>query len=232
MNSVSIKCLEELAERRFSFYSGMASDLIHSKEGEYRKLEFSGYCAPMPEEQLETLEYFGANDNINDLACAGSYVRMKDRGTGEDIIQYFCPLELPPMKYIILSATLNANIYRKYFGGKMEVYSYSEKKAAYKGKLQQYTYHSHKLKGRNLAVIGTPYSVDENYKLIACYLGADMNQKEDKAPKFRRVSYKGSSFPITTYKEPLLQEVQLHSVESELELPREQAELHTKDYLA
>ena len=46
------------------------------------------------------------------------------------------------MKYIILSATLNENIYRKYFEGKMKIYSYPEKKAAYKGKLQQYTYHS------------------------------------------------------------------------------------------
>lgn len=78
-----------------------------------------------------------------------------------------------------------------------------------------------------------------------------MNQKEDKAPKFRRVNYKGSSFLITTYKEPLLQEVQLYSIESELEqcvgrarLLREdctvyvfssflceQADLHTRDYL-
>lgn len=54
---------------------------------------------------------------------------MKDRGIGEDIIQYFCPLELPPMKYIILSATLNDNIYRKYFEGKMKIYSYPEKKS-------------------------------------------------------------------------------------------------------
>lgn len=108
-----------------------------------------------------------------------------------------------------------------------------------------------KLKGRDLAVIGTLYSVDENYKLIACYFGADVNQKEDKAPKFRRVNYKGSSFLITTYKEPLLQEIQLYSIESELEqcvgrarflredctvyvfssFPCEQADLHTRDYL-
>ncbi len=74
-----------------------------------------------------------------------------------------------------------------------------------------------KIKGKDLAVIGTPYSVDENYKLIACCLGADVNQKEDKKPKFRRVNYKGCSFLVTTYKDPLLQEVQLYSIESELE---------------
>ena len=51
-----------------------------------------------------------------------------------------CPLKLPPMKYIILSATLNHDVYREYFRGKMEVYRYREKKAAYKGKLRQYTY--------------------------------------------------------------------------------------------
>ena len=107
------------------------------------------------------------------------------------------------------------------------------------------------LKGRDLAVIGTPYSVDENYKLVACYLGADVNQKEDTRPGFRRVAYKGCSFLITTYRNPLLQEVQLYSIESELEqcigrarllrsdcdvyvfssFPCEQAELHTRNYL-
>lgn len=46
MNSVSIKCLEELAESGFSFYSGMASDLIHSKEGEYRSWVSAGIVRP------------------------------------------------------------------------------------------------------------------------------------------------------------------------------------------
>lgn len=107
------------------------------------------------------------------------------------------------------------------------------------------------LGGKDLAVVGTPYSVDENYKLIACYLGADVNQREDRRPRFRRVEYNGSSFLITTYKNPLLQKIQLFSLESELEqcvgrarllrndcnvyvfsaFPCEQAELHTRDYL-
>lgn len=107
MNSVSMKCLKELSERGFSFYPSIASELIHSKEGEYRKVDYKRNCAPLSEEQLEELECFGVNDNVNDIIYAGSYVRMNDRKTGEDIIQYFCPLELYPMKYIILSATLN-----------------------------------------------------------------------------------------------------------------------------
>ena len=73
------------------------------------------------------------------------------------------------------------------------------------------------LEGCDIAVIGTPYRVEEYYKLIACYLGADVNQEGDKRPSLRRVRYKGNSFLITTYKNALLQEVQLYSIESELE---------------
>ena len=306
MNSISMECLKELSRSGVPGYSALASRLIHTKKGEYGKLNPIGYNMPLSESQLEELEYFGLNDNINDLVHAGAYVRMESRETGEDSIKYFCPLRLYPMKYIIMSATSNYDIYREYFRGKMEVYRYQEQKAAYIGKLQQYTGHSlgrkdlrdkmqvfsvardiaknqnleiitfkmfehmgevgklnsagihfgnstglNSLKGKDLAVIGTPYSVDENYKLIACYLGADVNQKEDRRPTYRRVDYKGCSFLITTYKNPLLQEVQLYAIESELEqcvgrarllrnncnvyvfsaFPCEQAELHTRDYL-
>ena len=306
MNSISLECLDELAGMGFSVYSSLASELVDSEEGKYGRLRAVGISEPLSENQLEALECFGTDDNINDLVHAGSYVRMKDRETGRDSIKYFCPLKLPPMKYIILSATLNHDVYREYFRGKMEVYRYREKKAAYKGKLRQYTYHSlgrrdlseklqvfsyvrdmvrkqnleiitfkmfedrgdvgrlnsagihfgnstglNSLGGKDLAVVGTPYSVDENYKLIACYLGADVNQREDRRPRFRRVEYNGSSFLITTYKNPLLQKIQLFSLESELEqcvgrarllrndcnvyvfsaFPCEQAELHTRDYL-
>jgi hypothetical protein len=306
MNSISLECLHELAGMGFPIYSGLASELADSKEGEYRRLRAAGISEPLSEDQLEVMECFGADDNINDLVHAGSYVRMKDRETGRDSVKYFCPLKLPPMKYIILSATLNHDVYREYFRGKMDVHCYQEKKAAYKGRLLQYTYHSlgrkdlsgklqvfsyareiakeqnleiitfkmfedredigrlnsagihfgnstglNSLGGKDLAVVGTPFGVDENYKLIACYLGADVNQKEDRRPHFRRVEYNGCSFLMTTYKDPLLQKVQLYSLESELEqcvgrarllrndcnafvfsaFPCEQAELHTRDYL-
>lgn len=95
------------------------------------------------------------------------------------------------------------------------------------------------------------HSMDEAYKLVACYLGADVNREIDRQPKPRRVKYKGISFLITTYDEPLLQELQLYSLESELEqcvgrarllnkectvyvlsaFPCEQAKLYVKDYL-
>ena len=107
------------------------------------------------------------------------------------------------------------------------------------------------LAGKDLAVIGTPYKVEEYYKLIARYLGGDVNREGDKRMSLRRVKYKGRSFLITAYKNPVLQEVQLYSIESELEqcigrarllrndcsvfvfscFPCEQAEIHITNYL-
>ena len=73
------------------------------------------------------------------------------------------------------------------------------------------------LSGKDLAIIGTPYKADEYYKLLACYLGENVNGKGDKRPALRRVEYQGNSFLITTYRSPLLKEIQLHAIGSELE---------------
>lgn len=305
MHKVSMKCLRELEERGAQRYSGIVSEMLRSEEGKYNKAGMNGYIEPFSSKELGELDSFGPGDDINDLSQAGAYVRMKDKDTGEEIINYFCPLILPDMKYIVLSATLNFEIYKHYFAGRRKIYTYPEKKAAYRGKLIQYTYHSlgrsdladkkqvfdvtrktagdpevniitfkkfedemeevlnpvgihfgnstgiNSLSGKNLAVIGTPYKVEEYYKLIACYLGEDVNREGDKRMVLRRVKYKGCSFLITTYKTPLLQEVQLYSIESELEqcvgrarllrndcsvyvfscFPCEQAEIHMRDYL-
>jgi len=271
MCNVSIRCLEELAKKGFGAYSKVAGMLLEAQEGIYQKMDME-CVGSLTEEQIEGLECFDIGDNINDLKDARTFVRMKDCNTGKDIIKYFCPPSIPKMKYIVLSATFNYTIYHLYFKGKMEVFLYGEQKAAYKGKLIQYTYHSlgrkdlsekmevfdaakrivgkeeveiitfkyieknrgvnrlnragihfgnstgiNILSGKDLVIIGTPYSVDENYKLIACYLGADVNKKEDKRPLWRRVNYKNNSFLITTYTDKILKEVQLYSLESELE---------------
>ena len=107
------------------------------------------------------------------------------------------------------------------------------------------------LEGRSIGIVGTPFKAEEAYKLIACYLGADVNRKEDKRPRPRRVTYKKCSFLLTTYQEPLLREIQMYALESEMEqcvgrarmlrkectvyvcsaFPCEQAEIHMEDYL-
>lgn len=305
IHKVSEKSLEELVERKIPFYSDIALEILKAEVGEYRKIVPNPYVPPLTEEQLSELEHAGGY-NINDLCFAGSFVKNPDRESGEMVIQYFCPQEMYRMKYIMLSATLNENIYKSYFKGRMEVYSYPEKKAAYKGRLIQYTYHSlgrrdlsdkkqvfsfvkellepekpeiitfkesrsiqgvsemntknlhfgnaigaNSLEGRSIGIVGTPFKAEEAYKLIACYLGADVNRKEDKRPRPQRVTYKKCGFLLTTYKEPLLREIQLYALESEMEqcvgrarllrkecmvyvcsaFPCEQAEIHMEDYL-
>lgn len=305
MYKVSVKCLEKLAKKEICDYSDTAAMVLRTNEKIYKRMKPARYGRTLTEEEMDELGYFLADDNINDLIHAGAFVRMQDEESGEEIVRYFCPLNMPEMKYIVLSATADYEIYKKYFAGQMEIYTYPEKKAAYKGRLEQFTYHSlgrkdlsekeqvfsiakvmagkpelniitfkkfeadgaensdttgihfgnstglNGLKGRDLAVIGTPYRIEEYYKLIACYLGTDVNQEGDKRPSLRRVRYKGNSFLVTTYRDRVLREVQLYSIESELEqcvgrarllrqdcsvyvfscFPCEQARVHIRDYL-
>ncbi len=303
--SISAACLEELVRKRIPIFCDVAKEILQTELNLYRNINVPRRY-PMGEEKLEKLECFGEDDNINDLLYAKVFVRLKNRYTGNEEIKYFCPQKLPPLKYIVLSATLNEKIYQAYFAGDMRVYMYPEKKAAYKGKVVQYTYHSlgrndlsdkrqvffiakelaenpgleiitfkesrvlpelsdmnskglhfgnttgiNSLSGCDLGIVGTPYKVEEAYKLIACYLGADVNQKKDSRPGWRRVVYKNTSFMLTAYRDPILQEIQLYSLESELEqcvgrarllrknctvyvfsaFPCEQAKIITGDYL-
>lgn len=107
------------------------------------------------------------------------------------------------------------------------------------------------LEGKDLVVIGTPYKSEEAYKLLACYLKADINNEKDKTPRQRWVDYNGYHFQITTYANSLLREIQLNSFESDLEqtigrarllrydctvwvyssFPCEQAKLQMEEYL-
>lgn len=106
-----------------------------------------------------------------------------------------------------------------------------------------------KLCGQNIILIGTPFSVEDTYKLIACHMGEDVNR--EKNPHRERIEYNGYSFLHTTYSNPLLREIQIYCISSELEqaigrarllrkdctvylfsgFPCEQAELRQEDYL-
>lgn len=110
---------------------------------------------------------------------------------------------------------------------------------------------SDKLKGENLVIIGTPYTVEDRYKLVAHYLGVDVNWKADFRPHRKRIEYNGYDFLHTTYENGLLREIQVYSIGSELEqavgrarllrekctvilfssFPCEQAHIHEEDYL-
>ena len=303
INSVSAVCLEELAESGYPAYAAIAKQMSDAEENVYKKISAMPYAEPLNEESLEELGAAG-DDNINDIRLAGSFVKLRDE-EGNLTVKYFCPSNLPRAKMIVLSATVNENIYRRYFEGKQKIYTYPVINAGYMGKLVQYTYHSlgrrsllnkqeifdllpeitgkrdidiitfkmieerygrtlngynlhfgnsagiDKLKGKDIAIVGTPFSVEESYKLIACYLGADVNKPQDKMPRMRRISHNGCSFVFVTYEEEQLREIQMYAIESELEqcvgrarllrnnctvylfssFPCQQAEIHMLNYL-
>ncbi|MDD3663515.1 MAG: hypothetical protein PHT84_06725, partial [Candidatus Pacebacteria bacterium] len=304
-HSISENCLMSIIEQNIPVYSSIAREMLAEPLDVYKNIDKCKTNIQLNDDQLGDIT-FSENDNIFDLTKARTFVRIKDSDTKEIVLKYFCPRELASMKYIVLSATLNLNIYKKYFQDSMEVFLYPEMKAEYQGKLIQYTYHSlgrgdlankknvfdwlydyagcgelqvitfkgnrrlgnlskmnkkglhfgntcgiNAMTGMNIGIVGTPFKAEEAYKLIASYLGAEVNNKIDTFPRTHRVKYKGYSFLFITYSDPLLREIQLYSIESELEqcvgrarllrkdctvyllssFPCEQAELHIRDYL-
>lgn len=270
MPTVSAACLQAVKLIGVQPYAGIAEQMLRADKDCYTRIQGNG-ASSFP--GMEGLENLGCTDgsNVNDIIHAGAFVKMEDKGGGQ-YVRYFCPGQLPKAKYIILSATVNENMYRKYFENRLAVYSYPYLKAEYRGNLVQYTYHSlgrkdlqnkkqvfsfakkaagdenveiitfkkaagwvemngnnrwgihfgnavgiNALEGKDIAIVGTPFLVPSAYKLIACHMGSDVNRKADKTPKIRRVGYKEYSFLIVTYEDPLLREIQLYSIESEME---------------
>ena len=115
------------------------------------------------------------------------------------------------MKYIVLSATLNENIYKSYFGEQLEVYSYPEKKAAYEGKLIQYTYHS--LGRRDLSEKKQVFSFVKN--LLGTVNPEIITFKESRS--IQGVGGMNTKNLHFGNQEPLLREIQMYGLESEME---------------
>lgn len=300
-NTIKETTLQRIEEEQIPLYRDIARAMLNAKDDVYIKID--PYENNLWNEQVEEIPV-SEDENIGDIIYASVFVKEKDYCTGEKVVRYFIPQKLHRLKYIILSATLNADIYRKYFSN-MGVYEYEEKKAKYQGKIVQYTYHTlgrktlsenlevfdyakdisnnedlpfityktfngiekvrghmsnihfgnatgiNSLKGKDIGIIGTFYKIQSEYKLVAFYLGADVNDPVDKNPKPRRIKYKNRSFLITTYKEPLLQELHMYAIESEMEqcvgrarllrnkctvylfssFPCDQAEIKIKNYL-
>ena len=70
------------------------------------------------------------------------------------------------------------------------------------------------LKGKNGIIIGTPHCNESSYKLIGNFLGVDV-MNEHLAN--RRITYGSYEFNFMTYADPLLRELQLYIISSELE---------------
>ena len=297
--------LKILAESGIHGYEEISREMLTVSEGEYCSLE-AIRKVPMTDKELEHMLELGCTGNFNDLYQARTYVCHKFPDGDKEIYQYFCPSYLKCRKAIILSATLNEFIYRRYFRNR-DIITYPEKTAAYRGKVEQYSYYSlgrrdlgekmkafafagaffsgdkpglitfkkyadnievkkdfvstglhfgntmgiDKFAGRNIAVVGTPFNHPDGDKLIGAFLGASVNTRVDRTPARRRVEYGNNSFVIPTYKDPILREVQLYRIQTDLEqsvgrarllrneatvlvlssFPVAQARIHTDRYL-
>ncbi len=302
IKQISIGLLSEVSGKNISYYSELARKIMDAPMDRYERLNPSPYTAPLTVETLEEYGLWSDKDNdLNDLRNAVSFVKKEENG--ETIVLYFCPPKLHEgLKYVVLSATLDEDIYSLFFKN-MEITIYEQIKAEYIGKIEQYAYHSmsranlkdklevfdfvreisgneeipiitfvkyeylakgynkgihfgnemgiNYFKGKDIAVIGTYYLREEEYKLPACFLGADINNKTDISPRPRRVEHGGKSFVFTTYSDPILQKLQLYMINSSLEqsvgrarllrydctvyvfsnFPCEQANIHTENYL-
>lgn len=86
---------------------------------------------------------------------------------------------------------------------------YSEGREIYFGKTEGFN----EYKGKDIAVIGTPYSIPFIYRLIGTYLGYDGNDCMCR----RNVIYNGYRFPIMSYGTQKMQELLFYFLQSELE---------------
>lgn len=227
------------------------------------------------------------------VVLLGSQVFYYEENTQE--IRYFNPMEIPKVKTIVLSATLNEKIW-KGFCKNRRVKMNEVGTVQYKGKLMQFTYYSmsrecirkldgqkvkevikeitgvpeeqiitfkkfmdeseihfgktegfDKLKGKNLAIIGTPHYIVALYKMVGRYLDYDTSKKLCR----QRVENSSYSFNLMTFSDTEMRNLQMYILEAELEqavgrarllrydavvwvfsnFPLRQAELNQEDYL-
>lgn len=176
-------------------------------------------------------------------------------------VHYFKAKSIPDVKLVIVSASLNEDLYRDYCRGRYIQYT-DIPLVQYQGELLQYTAYSmsrsciddlgydtvmdcirritkgthtdlitfkkfdegkdiyfgktegfNRYKGKDLVVLGTPHNVPFIYQLIGGYLGYDPTGRMS----ITRVEHNGYSFPIMTFKDPDMRNLQFHFMESELE---------------
>lgn len=225
------------------------------------------------------------------LTCSTFYVDVQ----GEQV-HYFNARKIPDVKMVVVSASLNADLYVHYCGGRYIGYA-DVPLVQYKGRLLQYTAHSmsrscidnfgydnvkanvykvtqktnvnwitfrrfdesrgiyfgktegfNHYQGKDLVVLGTPHNVPFMYQLIGEYLGYRTGEKMS----VTTVEHNGYTFPIMTFSDPDMRNLQFYFLESELEqsigrarllrndctvylfsnFPCRQAELIQDDYMA
>lgn len=270
---------------------------IFSGEAE-KRLKMLQNLEPEKAVKLEPLRISELSDknmvHFGDLVVLlGSQVFYYEENTQD--IRYFNPMEIPKVKTVVLSATLNEKIWKDFCKNR-RVRMNEVGTVQYRGKLMQFTYHSmsrecirkldgqkvkeaikeitgvpeeqiitfkkfmdeseihfgktegfDKLKGKNLAIIGTPHYIVALYKMVGRYLDYDTSKKLCR----QRVENSNYSFNLMTFSDAEMRNLQMYILESELEqavgrarllrydtvvwvfsnFPLRQAELNQEDYL-
>ena len=154
-HTISKEVLQMVADSGIPGYSIIAKEMLKAEEGYFYRANFTNYNLPewselttrkkVTDDMDDDYDFYDNNDiiassvnnNITDLREMGAYVR------DGDTFQYFCINKLyTDLKYLVLSATFDAKIYRDFFGKKMNIIEYPSCVAQYQGKLKQYTYYS------------------------------------------------------------------------------------------
>ena len=270
---------------------------IFSGEAE-KRLKMLQNLEPEKAVKLEPLRISELSDKnmerFGDLVVLlGSQVFYYEENTQD--IRYFNPMEIPKVKTIVLSATLNEKIWKDFCKNR-RVRMNEVGTVRYKGKLMQFTYYSmsrecirkldgqkvkgvikeiagvpeeqiitfkkfmdeseihfgktegfDKLKGKNLAIIGTPHYIVALYKMVGKYLDYDTSKKLCR----QRVENSNYSFKLMTFSDAEMRNLQMYILEAELEqavgrarllrynatvwvfsnFPLRQAEINQEDYL-
>lgn len=108
---------------------GRLRQIINTPDKEYGRFHEIQHFDKLTEQEMEEL---GIYDNVNEILMASVF----EKEDGD--IHYFIPQTLKEGKYIILSATIDGDLYRRYFPGKV-VKEYPYRRAKYQGKLKQLT---------------------------------------------------------------------------------------------
>ena len=147
IKSVSKTALERLSTGKSTVYAKIADTMLKAKEEEYYTLSPVCNFHPRYNTGMKRKEDYGDDfsdddeadmddgGNVIDLYRAGAYVLH------DGIYQCLYITDLPRVKYIVLSATLNAEVYAAYFKDR-KIVEYEQVLCKYTGELIQYTYHS------------------------------------------------------------------------------------------
>lgn len=111
---------------------------------------FIRYLLDIPEKKLlyskkwsTNIDYSLLNNNGLDIASNIYDIKPKSVIWKEDgIINYINPIRMVNTKYIILSATVNEFLYKKFFGKRVRFVECKRARSRYKGSLYQYPYYS------------------------------------------------------------------------------------------